>query len=159
MDSCLWTWLFHFGLWCRLSWGRRPKLPAVFLCIFSFSSLGMNLSSLMNLCTESCTFSYREKRYLEPAWWSIKNANIFSGIVNFIREGGHLNDLPADAEDARDVSLISGWGRSPGEANGNPLPYSWLENPMDRGAWRATVHRVANQNHRDITSHQSEWPS
>ena len=35
-----------------------------------------------------------------------------------------------------------GWGRSPGEGNGNPLQYSCLENPMDRGAWRATVHGV-----------------
>ena len=36
--------------------------------------------------------------------------------------------------------LISGWGRSPGEGNGNPLQYSFLENPMDRGTWRATIH-------------------
>ena len=35
-----------------------------------------------------------------------------------------------------------GWGRSPGEGHGNPLQYSCLENPMDRGAWRATVHGV-----------------
>ena len=39
--------------------------------------------------------------------------------------------------------LIPGWGRSPGEGNGNPLQYSCLENPMDRGAWWATVHGVA----------------
>ena len=38
--------------------------------------------------------------------------------------------------------LISGLGRSPGEGNGNPLQYSCLENPMDRGAWQATVHVV-----------------
>ena len=41
-----------------------------------------------------------------------------------------------------DLGLIPGWGRSPGEGNGNPLQYSFLENPMDRGAWRATIHRV-----------------
>ena len=34
------------------------------------------------------------------------------------------------------------WGRAPGEGHGNPLQYSYLESPMDRGAWRATVHRV-----------------
>ena len=39
--------------------------------------------------------------------------------------------------------LIPGLGRSPGERNGNPLQYFCLENPMDRGAWRATVHGVA----------------
>ena len=54
--------------------------------------------------------------------------------------GSVVKNLPASA---RDVGLISGLGRSPGEGNGNPLQYSCLENPMDRGAWRATVHGVA----------------
>ena len=45
-------------------------------------------------------------------------------------------------ETAGDVSLIPGSGRSPGEGNGNPLQYSRLENPMDEGAWWATVHGV-----------------
>ena len=43
---------------------------------------------------------------------------------------------------AGDVGSIPGLGRSPGEGNGNPLQYSYLENPMDRGAWLTTVHRV-----------------
>ena len=43
---------------------------------------------------------------------------------------------------AADPGLIPGSGRSPGEGNGNPLQYSCLENPMDGGAWRATVHGV-----------------
>ena len=42
-----------------------------------------------------------------------------------------------------DPGSIPGLGRSPGEGNGNPLQYSCLENPMDRGAWQATVHGVA----------------
>ena len=41
------------------------------------------------------------------------------------------------------MGSIPGWGRSPGEGNVNPLQYSCLENPMDRGAWRATAHGVA----------------
>ena len=45
---------------------------------------------------------------------------------------------------AGDPGLIPGSGRSPGEGNGNPLQYSCLENPMDRGAWQATVHGVTN---------------
>ena len=49
---------------------------------------------------------------------------------------------PANAGDQRDVGLIPGSGRSPGGGHGNPLQYSCLENPMDRGAWRATVHRA-----------------
>ena len=43
---------------------------------------------------------------------------------------------------ARDLGLIPGSGRSSGEGNGNPLQYSCLGNPMDRGAWWATVHRI-----------------
>ena len=46
---------------------------------------------------------------------------------------------------AGDASLISGSGRFPGEENGNPLQYSCQENPMDRGAWQATVHGVAKE--------------
>ena len=48
----------------------------------------------------------------------------------------------ADAGDVRDVGLIPEWGRSPGGGHGNPLQYSCLENPMDKGAWWAAVHRV-----------------
>ena len=51
--------------------------------------------------------------------------------------------LPANAGDTGDVGMIPGSGRSPGGGNGNPLQYSYLENPMDRGAWWATVHGVA----------------
>ena len=47
------------------------------------------------------------------------------------------------AGNAGDLGLIPGWGRSPGEGNGCPLQDSCLENPMDRGAWRAAVHEVA----------------
>ena len=49
----------------------------------------------------------------------------------------------ANAGDARDVGLIPGSRRSPGAGNGNPLQYSCLENPMDRGAWWPTVHKVS----------------
>ena len=51
--------------------------------------------------------------------------------------------VKASAYDEGDPGLIPGSGRSPGEGNSNPLQYSCLENPMDRGAWWATVHGVA----------------
>ena len=51
--------------------------------------------------------------------------------------------------DVGDLGLIPGWGRSPGEGNGNPLQYSCLENPMDRGAWPVTVHDVAESDMTD----------
>ena len=54
-----------------------------------------------------------------------------------------VKNLPANAGDIRDVDLIPGSGRSPGEGNGYLLQYSCLENPMNRGACQATVHEVA----------------
>ena len=53
-----------------------------------------------------------------------------------------VKNLP-DVGDVKDVGLIPGLARSPGGGHGNPLQYSCLENPMDRGAWWATVHRGA----------------
>ena len=53
-----------------------------------------------------------------------------------------VKNLPANAGDTRYVSLIPELARSPGEGNGNPLQQPCLENPMDRGAWWATVHGV-----------------
>ena len=52
---------------------------------------------------------------------------------------------------AGDLGLIPGSGRSPGEGNGNPLQYSCLENPIDRGAWQATVHGVTKARHDLVT--------
>ena len=52
-------------------------------------------------------------------------------------------NLLADAGDIRDPGSIPGLGRSPGGGHGNPLQFSCLDNPVDRGAWRATVHGVA----------------
>ena len=57
-----------------------------------------------------------------------------------------VKNLPANA---RDVGLICGLGRSPGEENGNPLQYSCLGNLMDRGAWQVKVHGVTRES--DVT--------
>ena len=54
-----------------------------------------------------------------------------------------VKNPPANTGDVREAGPIPGSGRSPGGGHGNPLQYSRLENPMDRRAWRATVHRVA----------------
>ena len=56
--------------------------------------------------------------------------------------GTVMKNPPANARDTRNAGLIPGWWRSPGERNGNPLQYSCLGNPMDRGAWQVIVHRV-----------------
>ena len=54
-----------------------------------------------------------------------------------------VKNLHASAGDASNVGSIAGLGRCPGEGKGNPFQYSCLENRMDRGAWKAMVHRVA----------------
>ena len=54
-----------------------------------------------------------------------------------------VKNWPANAGDLRDMGSIPGLGRSPGEGHGNPLQYSCLRSPIDRGAWQATVHGVA----------------
>ena len=57
------------------------------------------------------------------------------------------------AYNAGDPGSIPGSERSPGEGNGNPLQYSCLENPTDKGAWWATVHRVSRVGHNLVTNH------
>ena len=53
-----------------------------------------------------------------------------------------VKNLPANAGDLRDAGSVPGLRRSPGKGHGNPFQYSCLKNPMERGAWQATVHRV-----------------
>ena len=60
---------------------------------------------------------------------------------------------PTNSEDMRDRGSIPGSGRSPGGGNDYSLQYSCLETPMDRGAWRATVHRVAELDTTEATEH------
>ena len=64
-----------------------------------------------------------------------------------------VRDTPANAGDLREAGSIPGLGRSPGGGCGNPLQYSCLENPMDRGAWRAVVHWVAESRHNLARTH------
>ena len=62
-----------------------------------------------------------------------------------------IKNPPANAGDIKDRGLIPGSGRSPGGGNGSPLQYSCLENPMDRGAWRAIIPRVAETHTTEVT--------
>jgi len=59
--------------------------------------------------------------------------------------GSMVKNLPTNSGAVGDAGSISGWGRSPGEGNKNPLQYFCLENPMDRGTWWATIFGVAKR--------------
>ena len=69
-----------------------------------------------------------------------------------------VKNLPVNTGDAGHSSLIPGSGRSLGEGNGNPLCDSCLENPMDRGAWCATVHEVTKSQTQLRTEQQQQHP-
>ena len=66
-------------------------------------------------------------------------------------DGSAGKESSCNAGDTRDAGSIPGLGRFPGEENGSPLQFSCLENPMDRGAWWATVHGVARVGHDLVT--------
>ena len=63
------------------------------------------------------------------------------------------SDGKASVYNAGDLGSIPGQGRSAGEGNGNPLQYYCLENSMDRGAWQATVHSIAESDMTEMTQH------
>ena len=65
-----------------------------------------------------------------------------------------VRSLLSNARESRDVDLILGSGRSPGGGHGNPLQYSCLENPTDRGAWRAAVHRILESDTTEVTKEE-----
>ena len=65
-----------------------------------------------------------------------------------------VKNPPANAGHGRDTGLIPGLGRSPGGGHGNPLQHSCLENPMNRGVWQATVHRITASDTTEVTLHR-----
>ena len=75
-------------------------------------------------------------------WWTL-NGRLLT-LADFIAQYCELSHTQvANARDLRGAGLIPGLGRSPGGRHGNPLQYSCLDNPTDRGAWCAMIHRVA----------------
>ena len=78
--------------------------------------------------------------FISISSWSLIpiHFNLHGSIYENFPGGSVVKNPPAST---RDAGLIPGLRRSPGGGNGNPLQYSCLENPMDRGAWRARVHR------------------
>ena len=114
----------------------------MFYCIISFCYIcGTIWVSLIFICVHSFFFQPEFRVFiLMTAFFIGKISNCFFFIAWLAVV---VKNLPANTEDIRYAGLILGLGWSPGGLHGNPLQYSCLENPMDRGAWWATVHRVA----------------
>ena len=75
--------------------------------------------------------------------WGHQESDTTERLSLSLFPGGSVVKNPlANARDTGDLGSIPEWGRSPGRGNGNPLQYSCLKNPMDRGAWWATVHGI-----------------
>ena len=93
-----------------------------------------------------------KKTHGQRAWWATVHGNTKS-LTQMSDFHFHFTSyfmaqmVKASAYNAGYPGSIPGLGRSTGEGNGNPLQYSCLENPMDRGAWQATVHGVAKIGH------------
>ena len=91
-------------------------------------------------------FSLQVDPLFRPKWAVTMRMLIYLLIRQYLREsfpgGSVVKNVPANAGAARDWDLIPGLGRFPWGGNGNPFQYSCLRNPMDRGAWKAVVHRV-----------------
>ena len=89
--------------------------------------------------------------------WTTKEVPVSTAIIIFKLDflgGSVVKNLPDNAGDAKGTGSVSALGRSPAEGNGNPFQYPCLGNPMDRGAWPATVHGVAKES--DTTDHNAQ---
>ena len=132
-----WTSLFAHGASWWLSEDLEKEVSVLYLFTLIndlFSLFGI----LILVCLLLLTMMFRANSFMDKiSLIEIRTNKMGFQVVLVVK------NLSANAGNVRDVSLIPGSGRSPGEGHGNPLQYSCLENPLDRGAWQATVHRVA----------------
>ena len=114
------------------------------LCILGLCICGINQPQIANICKKIPESSKKQNLNLLHAG-NYLNSIYFVRITIYRASQVALvvRNSPAKARDIRDTGSIPGSGRSPGGGHGNALQYSSLENPMDREAWQATVHRVA----------------
>ena len=154
MSGSWWLWIqnnlgkcqfSHFvclvldGLLPVQQWGHMPSRETKASCFFSLfykpKQCAPPLPSFHSRDLSEAPGGIQEKGEHEgiAAKWRV---NLASEVVLVVK------NPPVSAGDMRDVGSIPGSGRSPGGGNGYPLQYSCLENPMNRGAWWATVHRV-----------------
>ena len=143
-------------------WTKQQLLEYPFKYSFGLHEISSfcwkNKSSLLPRASLS---SDRERRdlnlgKLDSLCWILWTEILIYYLIFLVPKWGFpgssvVKNLPANIGDIGDTGSIPETGRSPGAGNDNPLQYSCLENPVDRGAWRATVHRVAKES--DTTEH------
>ena len=111
----------------------------------AFHTCRFNQSWIQNIWKTDCR-KFQKAKLEFAACWQLFVASIYIVLITIHRASQLalvVKNSPANARDIRDTGLIPGSGRSPGGGHGSPLQYSSLENPMDREAWQATVHRAA----------------
>ena len=127
------SWIHLIPVWFDMTWLSSLMSSRAFLDPFSFQKAltPTVLFSSTTVCSQS---TLKGSLHCDiKSYGSI----IFPG-------GSVVKSPPANAGDAGDVGSIPWSGRSPGGGHGNPLQYSCLENPVDREAWTATIHRITN---------------
>ena len=145
-------------------WSRQVGLNTFLLCMCAKSRHScptlLDLMDYSPLC--SSVHGISQARILEPVVISFsRGSSPPRDSLPPSYQGGLpswrylvVKNLPANAGDSRRAGLHPGSGKSPGEENGNPLQYSCLDNPMDRGAWLATLHGGHKESARtESTSH------
>ena len=115
-----------FEPWC---WRRLLRVP--------WTARRSNQSILKEISPE-CSLEGRMLQTQLSNWTELNQSGLKGSLG-----GSDGKESTCNAEDVGDMGSIPASGRSPGVGHGNPLQYSCLENPMDRGAWQATVHGVA----------------
>ena len=121
-----------------------------FLCMYEKSIIARKISSI---CSSLPLRDWGGGKFMEGSDWLKKPTagsllSYWSILVTGFSGGSAGEESTCNAGD---TGWIPGSGRSPGGENGNPLQYSCLENPMDRGTWRAAVHEVAELNMTEVT--------
>ena len=116
--------------------GIEPRSPALQVDSFPSEPPGKHM--------RACFYNFCRFIVLSLFFTELKSFYLWCDASQFkaSQAAPVVKNLPANAGDIRHVGSILGLGRSPRGGHGNPLQYSCLKNPMDRGAWRATVHRV-----------------
>ena len=149
----LWSWCGLSSFLCQLhGCGFSPLAFSDLDQLMALCSLGMaQLSSLSELL-ELVTLVSLVKHHLHL---NSEKGELWHGLGHWkgFTVGSVVKNLPANPGD---MGSFPGSGRSPGGRNGNPLQYSCLGNPMDRGAWRAIIHGVTRVEHDLVIKQQQQ---